>query len=134
MLWPKPVHATRVQPIHTVEVWPANHGRQALVVSNSNSLPAASVDETHHHHHDSFSIRGGFVDDTPHHHSSPVVDIQSSIADSPSTRVAGQLLLMIRPGHSAGTFEFQHSTSPQLYASVCTLTSLLIHAVLTWPH
>ncbi len=106
--FPRQAHAARAAPTRTVEVWPANHGpiRQATTVSegSENSFSPASfssaspadtspvvVDHSNFHS----NIRGGFVDDTPRGHSSPVAEIQQTFAESPSTRVAGILLLMV---------------------------------------
>ncbi|KAA6419459.1 MAG: hypothetical protein FRX49_10557 [Trebouxia sp. A1-2] len=51
------------------------------------------------------NIRGGFVDDTPRGHSSPVAEVQQTLAESPSTRVAVfvscgvALLFLLRTTH-----------------------------------
>ena len=101
--FPRQAHAASAAPTRTVEVWPANPGpiRQAATVSEGSKhhfSPATSaytspvvVDHSNIHS----SIRGGFIDDTPRGHSSPVAEVQQTFAESPSTRVAGMLLLLL---------------------------------------
>jgi len=100
---PQRAHAARAAPTHTMEVWPANHGpiRQATTVSEgsehrigpTNSAHTSAVVVDHSNIHS--NIRGGFVDDTPRGHSSPVAEVQQTFAESPSTRVAGLLSLLL---------------------------------------
>ena len=98
-------HAARVAPTRTVEVWPANHGpiRQATTASEGSEHCFSPASSAHmspvvvEHSNIHSNIRGGFVDDTPRGNSSPVAEVQQTLAESPSTRVAGLLLLLFLP-------------------------------------
>lgn len=106
--FPRQALAARAQPTRTVEVWPANQGpRQVATVSDS-----IGHHDSHSHSHEVSSThsdawgddnvpsdshsntQGGFVDSSTHRHSSPDVQLPHVSAESPSTRVAGQLLLL----------------------------------------